>query len=667
MNHLKSLIFAICATFMLGACNVDDLRSDIDDLTKRMDSLEELFNSMYSDIYGIKELLDGEKTIENVKLEGGTYTLNLSNGETITLNQGGKGKIAYPELGVNANGEWTVNGKVLTTQDGKPVSSKGEAGKDGKTPMFQIEPVTNYWQVRYSKDEDWEYVTDDQGKQVAAVATGSGGVGDSFFNYIKVENGYLIFTLKGDAEPRPEYKIAIVSGLTCVIEEPKGGSYNNTNNTWSFGYGTTAETTVETSGEHVIVSAPNGWEAVIVEVEVEEGDVKKLVKKLKVTAPQRNVVAGKSRAVADNQTDVVVQANKGDHWAIAKIRVKAMAASYREVYESGESLMICGMEINNSLYNGEESVLIDASNVESIKITDGKVYFVDSDVTLSTANFTAKKMMIIGNNPNKKTKMELTAANGAITVTGTANDDIFVLHNLDIDLKTSNISRTGALLFEKLLLDNCVFKMPSRHFLVHSGAIVSGNAYFHNCIFNYSGCPANSKYNLINTYSTPPAKGYDKIDVYNNVFCYKGSNETDLFFMQIAALTAYPTAKIVVRNNSFINVTHNAGYIAGTAIKEPGEVTVVNNIFYASITTISYTFFANNTVTPIQTNSSNNFYYGVSWNWANSDWNNDDKELINKCTEDPFTGEGALLDFDNLKFKPNTAFRTAHPTVGVIQ
>ena len=99
MNYFKSLIMASCVSLILAACNTDDLRTDLDNLTNRVESLESQFSLMNDNINAIRILVEGGKTIADVKEVDGVYTLTLSDGQTIRLNQGGEGKIVYPAVG----------------------------------------------------------------------------------------------------------------------------------------------------------------------------------------------------------------------------------------------------------------------------------------------------------------------------------------------------------------------------------------------------------------------------------------------------------------------------------------------------------------------------------------------------------------------------------------
>ena len=295
MNYFKSIMLTAFALFALAACDTDDLRDDVDNLKDRVESLEAQVSLLNDNMTAIKRLLEGGQTITEVTNTDGTYKLKLSNGETISLTQGSKGEVAYPEITVNDEGQWVVNGEVLM-QNGTPVQAVGTPGKDGIAPKFRITDEGSFWQVSYDNGTSWEDVLDTDGKKVSAVSDGSGGSSaDSFFEEVYVDSTgeFFVVKLKGQTEA---ISIPIVKDLLCEITEPETGMKNGY---WEIGYGKTATTTVKVKGENIIVTAPAGWVAT-----VSEADETTNVATLSITAPAN---AMSTRATADNGSDVTVQ------------------------------------------------------------------------------------------------------------------------------------------------------------------------------------------------------------------------------------------------------------------------------------------------------------------------------------------------------------------------
>lgn len=418
MNYFKSLMLTAFALFALAACDTDDLRDDVDNLKDRVESLEAQVSLLNDNMTAIKRLLEGGQTITEITNTDGTYKLKLSNGETISLTQGSKGEVKYPEITVNSEGQWVVNGEVLM-QNGVPVQAVGTPGQNGLAPKFRITDEGSYWQVSYDNGTNWEDVLDVNGEKVSAVGDGStGGSGaDTFFEeaYVDEKGEFFVIKLKGQAEAT---YIPIVKDVLCVITEPETGMRNGY---WEIGYGQTVTTTVKVKGDDVIVTAPAGWVATI-----SEADETTNVATLSITAPAK--AAANTRATADNSYDVTVQVNKGASWAVAKIQVKAVETSYYESYQEGGNIEYNGVIINKALYG--DATLID-ENTEVKSISTAGVYFVKEGVEVSyTAADAITHLILIGDNPAEKAKCVLKS--NYINVSGEGDKGLFIM-NMVID------------------------------------------------------------------------------------------------------------------------------------------------------------------------------------------------------------------------------------------
>ena len=96
----------------LGACKTDDLERDIDALKDRVTAMEAKVDRLNESMNMIRVALDGNKTIQSyTENEDGSYTLTLSDGNTITLTQGKIGTIdEYQEVSISSNGNWVIGG-----------------------------------------------------------------------------------------------------------------------------------------------------------------------------------------------------------------------------------------------------------------------------------------------------------------------------------------------------------------------------------------------------------------------------------------------------------------------------------------------------------------------------------------------------------------------------
>lgn len=101
MKYYKSFILFSLFALAFVSCNTDDLERDIDALKDRVTNVEAQVQQLNDEMNIIRVLLDGNKTITDYSINGDTYTLTLSNGETLTLTPGVTGG-NYPSIEIDA-------------------------------------------------------------------------------------------------------------------------------------------------------------------------------------------------------------------------------------------------------------------------------------------------------------------------------------------------------------------------------------------------------------------------------------------------------------------------------------------------------------------------------------------------------------------------------------
>ena len=458
MNYFKSIMLTAFALFALAACDTDDLRDDVDNLKGRVESLEAQINLLNDNMTAIKRLLEGGQTITEITQTNGTYTLKLSGGETVTLTQGSAGEIKYPEISVNDEGQWVVNGEVLT-QNGVPVQAVGTPGNDGITPKFQLTDDGSYWQVSYDNGSSWQDVLDESGNKVSAVNNGSsGGSVDTFFESAGIDESgdFFIIQLKGQPE---SISIPIVKDLLCEIIEPAEGMNKGY---WEIGAGETVSTTVKIKGDNVIVTAPAGWLATISEAN-ENNEAT-----LTITAPTKATTLN-TRATADNSSDVTVQVNKGANWAVDKIQVKlSIIRDYYTLFEEGEDINIGGITINKNNYQDANIAVLDGTEPAldsyfSTTMSKPVILFLsgNQEFTVTGTKAISNDLIIMARYENEKPTFKNTAANGTLR----PRKGSVYLFNLHIAMEENTASAgfitNNDLTIENnctnLVIDNCYF------------------------------------------------------------------------------------------------------------------------------------------------------------------------------------------------------------------
>lgn len=650
MNYFKSFLLTAFALFTLAACNTDDLRDDVDNLKGRVESLEAQINLLNDNMTAIKRLLEGGQTITEITQTNGTYTLKLSGGETVTLTQGSAGEIKYPEISVNDEGQWVVNGEVLT-QNGVPVQAVGTPGNDGITPKFRLTDDGSYWQVSYDNGTSWQDVLDESGNKVSAVNNGSSGGSstDTFFESAGIDESgdFFVIQLKGQTE---SISIPIVKDLLCEIIEPAEGMNKGY---WEIGSGATATTTVKVKGDNIIVTAPAGWVATVSEPDTETNEAT-----LSITAPASTI---KTRATADNSNDVTLQVNKGANWAVAKIQVKAIEIidSYYALYEAGETITIGGINVNKDTFG--EATLI---TTENPNITNKGIYFISPEVEAEyTASGGYAQLIIIGNSSTQKSQLKVSSQ---IKLVETASDasGIFICQNITLDARnTLNAenktsypivqNKNGA--FGSIILQDCHILLPKGQPLSYISNSNRSIDYFlmENCVIPISSTDNNK---FILSLSTSTA-AYNKVSFKNNIFyCVdEGKSATGFKLMNGEKATA---TEFTLTNNTFVNVyTATTFYVYLTSLP---NIHITHNLIYAKPAMPNNCGIFRLTNNPESGECNSNICYKVenTNNWqiffGGIGKGMDGAEEVNIITSDPF--EGGTFDIANGVFIPNAEF-----------
>lgn len=650
MNYFKSFLLTAFALFTLAACNTDDLRDDVDNLKGRVESLEAQINLLNDNMTAIKRLLEGGQTITEITQTNGTYTLKLSGGETVTLTQGSAGEIKYPEISVNDEGQWVVNGEVLT-QNGVPVQAVGTPGNDGITPKFRLTDDGSYWQVSYDNGTSWQDVLDESGNKVSAVNNGSSGGSstDTFFESAGIDESgdFFVIQLKGQTE---SISIPIVKDLLCEIIEPAEGMNKGY---WEIGTGATATTTVKVKGDNIIVTAPAGWVATISEPDTETNEAT-----LSITAPASTI---KTRATADNSNDVTLQVNKGANWAVAKIQVKAIEIidSYYALYEAGETITIGGININKNTFG--EATLI---TTENPNITNKGIYFISPEVEAEyTASGGYAQLIIIGNSSTQKSQLKVSSQ---IKLVETASDasGIFICQNITLDARnTLNAenktsypivqNKNGA--FGSIILQDCHILLPKGQPLSYISNSNRSIDYFlmENCVVPISSTDNNK---FILSLSTSTA-AYNKVSFKNNIiYCVdEGKSATGFKLMNGEKATA---TEFTLTNNTFVNVyTATTFYVYLTSLP---NIHITHNLIYAKPAMPNNCGIFRLTNNPESGECNSNICYKAenTNNWqiffGGIGKGMDGAEEVNIITSDPF--EGGTFDIANGVFIPNAEF-----------
>ena len=531
----------------LGACKTDDLERDIDALKDRVTAMEAKVDRLNESMNMIRVALDGNKTIQNyTENEDGSYTLTLSDGNTITLTQGKIGTIdEYQEVSISSNGNWVIGG-VETKHHA--VAANGEPGV---TPQFRLAMESEgkyYWEVSYDGKLTWEEVKNQQGTRVYASASGSSSVAGPIASAAPNATGDKFeITLTGSDT---KYEIPIVSGLACAITEPNPEDMEN--GYWIVPTNTGATTSIDLKGEAVLISAPEGW---TVTASIDNSNPTTL----SVTPPNQDGAEGV----------IILQVHKGLHWAVdqIKVRSKKVITSWKAEYEQG------GFYIGDELVNSETyPTLANEGNLieDGGTISNSGVHFIKGGAAISISSPSIENtdpLVIVGDDPNNPP---------TITLGG------YFFSSENLLCKNVKLVRTGTYMFNvkndvnKVIFDQCEIELSgSFGYSGNSKTIVDFQ--FVNNKVKFIGATESlaSGMNFVNLASMTITNA----KISNNIF-YSKSNSTSArgqFF-------AVKETTIKLENNTFCNYIQNP---QGIKAKLTGDWSVRYNIFYSNISVAS--------------------------------------------------------------------------------
>ena len=267
---MKKVISIICITLLVAlySCDErDDLRSDIDNLKDRVANLEASIEQMNSDISNYQQMVEGKILVVGYsKDEQDNYTIELSNGETVTIYSGKVDMNDMPLFSVNASGHWAYTINDMTTEllvNDKPVSAIPEAGTAGVTPKLKVD-ANGFWLVSIDNGSTWNKLGNNQiadGTQAVANAS-------SLFSNVTIDEttGQITFTIRAD---NSQVKVPIYGKDFYLTIKYEG--------TATFGLGQKQEFVVEQANVETATIENQTW------------GVKLTENKLIVTAPKTNV------------------------------------------------------------------------------------------------------------------------------------------------------------------------------------------------------------------------------------------------------------------------------------------------------------------------------------------------------------------------------------------
>ena len=546
--YISFILFSLFA-MTFTSCNTDDLEKDIDALKDRVTSFETQVQQLNDEMNMIRILLDGNKTITDISINGDTYTLTLSNGETLTLTPGVVGG-NYPSIEIGENGNWVIGGEDTGWR------AEAEDGKDSTiTPQFKIEanPADGgkkYWWVSYDEGATWTVLQN-------GLAQGTNNDSNPISGATVVGDNFKV-TFGGQ-----DYFIPIVKGLECAINVPEGVK----DGVWSIAGGGASSFTVKVNiaeGDLVRVKAPIEWNAKVSSYAVGTKEVT-----VTVTPP-----------VTPSECMIVVEVTHGVNTAADQIKAKTISDSNWAQYQAGFDVEIAGIVINK--YDNPGGQLLQNGG----KISADGVYFIASGATVDwTAGTGNLVVMPEKKNESARPSVNVATTSGLVTLT---EGEIGVLFKEIRLFRSENMTSayffntTKDLTLKKLSFEHCMIDLPenkSFSYLGNGGSI--DEILMESCRVSIplSSMLNGANPNLINLVNCN--KGiYQSVIIRNNIFYSSADNEAAEF----VCLMGSGVTNVKIENNTMINLLSNHGTTSGyLKISFAAGWTMKNNLIWYNV------------------------------------------------------------------------------------
>lgn len=516
MRYYKSFILFSLLALVFVACDTDDLEKDIDALKDRVASVEAQVQRLNDEMNILRVALDGNKTITNYSINGDTYTLTLSNGETLTLTQGEVGD-NYPSIDISEDGYWVIAGNKTEWR------AKAKDGEDATiTPQFKIDKNPDadgkkYWWVSYD-GSTWKVLEN-------GLAEGENN-NPPLINKVEVKDGYFNVTIGEQV-----YQIPVVEGLECAIN-----TEGLVDELWTIAGGVEVSFSVKVNladGDLVRVNAPADWNAKVSEYSAGATDVT-----VTLTPP-----------ITPSECTIVVEVTRGVNTASDQIKAKTISDSYWAEYQAGFDIKIGDVVINKFDYPNAEL------KGDGEEITAEGIYFIAKGAMVSLPNNSLKNLILIAENKSEHSKLITSSDKLSVEVN-------LLCKGIHLSGKTTRnywFNLGGSKIIERLYFEECEIEIPDgKSFTYFSLGVGIKNFMINSCRISMSGYTETKALTFLALYT----KTYSDITIKNNIFyCRTAGTYTNCTLMSLTAGQGNIDGNVVFDNNTFMNIfNHQNNY-----------------------------------------------------------------------------------------------------------
>ena len=166
MKKTVGIILTFIIAMLCSCERINDLDARVDLLETKVEDLEAAVSAINDNTISIRTLLQEGIAITGVVRDDSSYTLELSDGTTITVTDGLKIPVSMPIIGIDEDGDW-----IISTDGGETFRKIVKTAKPTQAPAADPKVRVNsdgYWEISMDNGESWNVVKNQKGKPVSA-------------------------------------------------------------------------------------------------------------------------------------------------------------------------------------------------------------------------------------------------------------------------------------------------------------------------------------------------------------------------------------------------------------------------------------------------------------------------------------------------------------------
>ena len=247
---LHTIVLLLLLPAFVSCIDSEQLESRLEGLEDRVLALEDAVGAVNSNAAALAKIADRDLFVVAVEKDDYGYSLEFSDGTTVTVVDGVSVPVAVPLLSIDEQGNW-----MISFDDGTeyfPIEGASNAfAEDGVAPQVMV-GRDGFWMLSLDSGKTWDHILSPDGSKMSADGATHVGGSSKFFSDVTYDaaKGVFSVTLKDGRT----FSVKVLDSFYVKVNGYASGAL--------FTPGQTRTYQVEVSGvESAFFKTPSGWKA----------------------------------------------------------------------------------------------------------------------------------------------------------------------------------------------------------------------------------------------------------------------------------------------------------------------------------------------------------------------------------------------------------------------